>query len=51
MLRKHEVDSSRVLDILKIQINDQMSYEGRPVQLLDGRDKQCRSKIIPLVKV
>lgn len=45
------MNPTNVLDIPKIQINAQMSYEEISRQILDCQNKQLRNKTIPLVKV
>ncbi|XP_028068940.1 uncharacterized protein LOC114271526 [Camellia sinensis] len=51
MLRKYEPDPSHVLDWTKLEIDKDVSYEERPVRILDTRDQVLRGKTIPLVKV
>ena len=51
MLRKYVYDSSHVLKDLPIHIEENLTYEEQPVEILDRRDQVLRTKIIPLVKV
>ena len=51
MLRKYEPDPSHVLDWTDLVIDEDVSYEERPVRVLDRRDQVLRGKTIPLVKV
>ena len=51
MLRKYEPDPSHVLDWIDLVIDEDVSYEERPVRVLDRRDQVLRGKTIPLVKV
>ena len=51
MLRKYVYDSSHVLEELPIHIEENLTYEEQPVEILDRRDQVLRTKIIPLVKV
>ena len=51
MLRKYEPDSSHVLDWTDLEVDEDASYEERPVRVLDRRDQVLRGKTIPLVKV
>ncbi|GMP73098.1 hypothetical protein CsSME_00030948 [Camellia sinensis var. sinensis] len=51
MLRKYEPDPSHVLDWSDLEVDEDASYEERPVRVLDRRDQVLRGKTIPLVKV
>ncbi|XP_028114381.1 uncharacterized protein LOC114312343 [Camellia sinensis] len=51
MLCKYEPDPSHVLDWMEIKVDEDVSYEERPIQILDTREQVLRGKIIPLVKV
>ena len=51
MLRKYEPDPSHVLDWGDLTINEDVTYEERPIRVLDSRDQVLRGKTIPLVKV
>ena len=51
MLRKYVSDPTHVLSYEGLELDRDLSYEERPVQLLDKKDKVLRNKMIPLVKV
>ena len=50
MLRKYEPNPSHVLDWTDLVADVDVSYEERPVRVLDRRDQVLRGKTIPLVK-
>ena len=51
MLRKYEPDPSLVLDGVDLGVDEDGSYEKRPVQILDTWEQVLQGKTIPLVKV
>ncbi|GAV80247.1 Chromo domain-containing protein [Cephalotus follicularis] len=51
MLRKYHPGPSHVLQWEPLELRPDMSFEETPIQILDRRIKQLRSKTIPLVKV
>ncbi|XP_028118953.1 uncharacterized protein LOC114316498 [Camellia sinensis] len=51
MLRKYEPDPSCVLDWVNLEVDEDASYEERPIQIIDTREQVLRGKTIPLVKV
>ncbi|XP_062113714.1 uncharacterized protein LOC133825292, partial [Humulus lupulus] len=51
MLRKYVSDSTHVLSYENLELDRDLSYEEKPIQILDRKDKVLRSKTIPLVKV
>ncbi|XP_028077665.1 uncharacterized protein LOC114279586 [Camellia sinensis] len=51
MLRKYEPDPSHVLDWTEIEIDEDVSHEAKPLQILDSREPVLRGKKIRLVKV
>ena len=51
MLRKYIPDPSHVLKEQPVEIQENLTYEEEPVQILDRRKKVLRNKTIPLVKV
>ncbi|KAJ8768530.1 hypothetical protein K2173_022631 [Erythroxylum novogranatense] len=51
MLRRYRSDPSHIIQISKVQLIDDLSYEERPVAILDSKDKILRNKTIKLVKV
>ncbi|XP_059668931.1 uncharacterized protein LOC132314023 [Cornus florida] len=51
MLRKYELDPSHMSSWVDVNIDEDISYEEGPIQILDTRDKVLRGKTVPLVKV
>ncbi|XP_073019326.1 uncharacterized protein [Primulina eburnea] len=51
MLRKYHPDPSHVLPPDEVELDQNLSYIERPIQILDRKDKQLRNKLIPLIKV
>ena len=51
MLRKYEPDPSYVLDWTDLEVDEDASYEERPVRVMDRQEQVLRGKTIPLVKV
>ncbi|KAL5564486.1 hypothetical protein UlMin_027650 [Ulmus minor] len=51
MLKKYVSDPSHVLQEAPVEIDEKLSYEERPVQILDRKAKELRNKTISLVKV
>ena len=51
MLRKYIPDPSHVLTEQLVEIQENLTYEEEPVQILDRREQVLRNKTIPLVKV
>ena len=51
MLRKYEPDPSHVLEWTDVEVDEDASYEERPVRVLDRRYQVLRGKTIPLVIV
>ena len=51
MLKKYVLDSSHVLDYKPLQLEEDLTYEERPIQILDRGIKELRNKWIPLVKI
>ena len=51
MLRKYIPDPSHVLTEQPVEIQENLTYEEEPVQILDRREHVLRNKTIPLVKV
>jgi len=50
-LRKYIPDPDHIISYGPLQIQKDMSYTEEPVQILDRKEKQLRSKIISLVKI
>ena len=51
MLRKYEPDPSHVLEWSALDLDTDVSFEEKPLEVLDRRDQVLRGKTIPLVKV
>ena len=51
MLRKYIPDPSHVLTEQPMEIQEKLTYEEEPVQILDRREQVLCNKTIPLVKV
>ena len=51
MLRKYMAASSHVLRDQQVELKEDLTYEERPVQIVDRKDQVLRKKVIPLVKV
>ena len=50
-LRKYVYDPSHILSYEPLQVDETLSYEEKPLKILDQRVKELRNKSIPLVKV
>ncbi|KAL5540482.1 hypothetical protein UlMin_043076 [Ulmus minor] len=51
MLKKYVSDPSHVLQEAPVEIDEKLSYEERPVRILDRKTKELRNKTVALVKV
>ncbi|KAM6542440.1 hypothetical protein CsatB_006887 [Cannabis sativa] len=51
MLRKYVSDPIHILSLEALELQPDLSYDDRPVQILDKKEKVLRSKTIALVKV
>ena len=51
MSRVHNVFDTHVIDFNDIEVSDNVSYQERPVRILDHGTQKLRSKEIPLDKV
>ena len=51
MLHKYVSDLTHVLSYEHLQLDQDLSYEEKPVEVLDRKDKVLRTKTVPLVKV
>ncbi|XP_048489752.1 uncharacterized protein LOC125491702 [Beta vulgaris subsp. vulgaris] len=51
MLRKYIPDPSHVIRHEPLQLRKGLTYEEKPIEILDCREKQLRSKVIPMVKI
>ncbi|XP_057538166.1 uncharacterized protein LOC130815695 [Amaranthus tricolor] len=50
-LRKYVYDPSHILSYEPLQVDETLSYEEKPLKILDQRVKELRNKSIPLVKL
>ena len=51
ILKQYHPDPSYILQPKSIEIDETLTYEEKPVKLLDRKVKELRNKRIPLVKV
>ena len=51
MFKKNHPDPSHILRLESIEIDETLTYEEKPVKLLDRKVKELRNKRIPLVKI
>ena len=51
MLRKYISDPSHVIRHEPLQLRNDLTYEEKPIEVLDQREKQLRNKVISMVKV
>ncbi|CAL2238784.1 unnamed protein product [Prunus armeniaca] len=51
MLRKYMPDPSHVLEHQPVELREDLTYEGQPVQILDRKEQRLRSKSVHVVKV
>ena len=51
MLKKYISDPSHILSQEPIEVREDLSYEEKPIKIMDRREKILRNKVIPLVKV
>ena len=51
MLLNYIADPSHVLRDQPVELKENLTYEERPVQIVDRKDQVLRNKVIPLVKV
>ncbi|KAL5557043.1 hypothetical protein UlMin_039279 [Ulmus minor] len=51
MLKKYVPNTSHILEQEPIELQEDLTYEEKPVQILDRKTKTLRNKEIPLVKV
>ena len=51
MLKKYVSDPSHLITPEPIEVHEDLTYEEKPVKILDRQDKRLRNKVIPLVKV
>ena len=51
MLRKYVPDPSHVIELAPLRIREDLTYEERPVRIVDRKDQVLRRRTIPYVKV
>lgn len=51
MLRRYCSDPSHVVSVEKIQVQPDLTFEEKPIKILEQDVKVLRKKTIPLVKV
>ncbi|XP_050222232.1 uncharacterized protein LOC126672329 [Mercurialis annua] len=51
MLRKYIADPSHVIQPQAVEVNEELSYEEQPVEIVDTQLRKLRTKEIPMVKV
>ena len=51
MLKKYMGDADQVIEPQTVQVQEDLSYESRLIQIIDRDIKRLRNKEIPLVKV
>ena len=51
MFKKYHSDLSHILQPENIEIDETLTYEEKPIKILDRKVKELRNKRIPLVKV
>ena len=51
LLRKVEVDPSRVLPQIPLEIDENLTFEMKPVKVLGYNVKELRNKKIPMIKI
>ena len=51
MLRKYVSDPQQAIDFQTIEVQEDVSYEEMPTNILERKEKILRNRSIPLVKV
>ena len=51
MLRKHRSDPNQTIHEVPVEIQEDLSYEEEPIEILSRENKVLRSKVIPMLKV
>lgn len=51
MLRKYIPDPSHVLPIEELEVNEDVSYDTKPIAVVDRKEQVLRNRVIPLLKV
>jgi hypothetical protein len=51
LLRKADVDPSRVLPQVPIEVKEDLTLEVRSIKILDWGEKELHNKKVPIIKV
>ncbi|KAJ0978177.1 hypothetical protein J5N97_013651 [Dioscorea zingiberensis] len=51
MLRKYLTDPTKIIEYEPVELQQDLSYEEWPVEILDYKEQKLRNQTIPLVKV
>ena len=51
MIKKYRPDSNHVIEYEPIEVQSYLSYEERPIQILDRKEKVLRNKTVVMVRV
>ncbi|KAL6277012.1 hypothetical protein ACE6H2_020613 [Prunus campanulata] len=51
MLQKYVPDPSHILEYQLVELREDLTYEGQPVQILDRKEHVLCSRTIPIMKV
>ena len=51
MLRKYVYDPTHVIEYEPLVVHENITYEEKPVRILDRKEQVLRNRVIPLVKV
>ena len=51
ILKKYLHDPSHVLSYKSLDVDPKLTYEEKPVKILDRKYKVLRNKVVPLVKI
>ena len=51
MLRKYMADSSHVIEYKQLRFRADLSYDEKPIKIVDRKDQNLRKRVIPYVKV
>jgi hypothetical protein len=51
MLRKYQPDPTHIIDWGELEVDEELSFEAIPIQVLDRKEQVLRNKTIPLVRI
>ena len=51
MLKRYRPDSNHVIEYEPIEIQPDLSYVERPIEILDRKEKVLRNRVVPIVRV